>query len=402
MSESMSFFHNIPLLPEDPILSLPAAFAAERNPTKVNLGIGAYKSAEGASLVLTCVRAAENQIIQKQLLKDYLPIDGDPEFIRLSLPVILGKEIIQKNGDSIFGIQTLGGSCALRIGGEFLARNLTKNIFISQPSWHNHKTIFEAAGLSVGSYPYYDFEKRKLDFSGMLQAISNIPKNSAILLHASCHNPTGFDPSPEQWKELSALIKKQGILPFFDMAYQGFGQDMDQDAYSVRSFIEDGHEILLAYSFSKNLGLYGERVGMLIGATSDSKDIPSILSQLKFSIRGMYSNPPLQGVRIVSTILRSPELTGDWKNELKNMCERVFEMKKALHAALLVKSKNQRSFSEMLEQKGIFMFCGLNPAQVERLRVEKGIYMPSNGRINVAGLNTQNIDYVAEALLSVI
>ncbi|WP_068468671.1 aromatic amino acid transaminase [Candidatus Protochlamydia phocaeensis] len=396
----MPFFSDVPLLPDDPILGLPIIFAADPRPNKINLGIGAYKTAEGHSLVLTSVKKAESQILQRHLPKDYLPIEGEGEFIKCGLQLLFGAESALLQSGQIFAAQTVGGSGALRLAGEFLAKLVSKTIFLSQPSWSNHKQIFEKSGLSVGSYPYFDPQGHGLDFAGMCEAIRNMPPSSAILLHGCCHNPTGVDPNFEQWKELSSLIKKQQIVPIFDLAYQGFGQSLDQDAQAIRYFAGEGHEMLVAYSFSKNFGLYGERVGLLAITASQAECMPKLASQIKFLIRCNYSTPPLQGARIISTILKSHELTLEWQRELKNMCERVKEMRKALIAALLVKGQD-KNFSYMHQQNGLFSFCGLTPDQVQRLRQEKAIYMPSNGRINIAGLNTQNVEYVAESLLSV-
>lgn len=396
----MPFFNDIPQLPEDPIFGLPIAFAADPRPNKINLGIGAYKTAEGVPLVLSSVRKAESFLLQKNLNKDYLPIEGDPDFLRCSLQLLLGTDSSLWQTNRFFAAQTVGGASALRIGSEFLAKLVGKTIFISQPSWSNHKQIFERAGLNVGSYPYFDPQTHLLDYYGMCQAIKNMPPGGVILLHGCCHNPSGIDPSFEQWKELSDLIKKQQLIPFFDMAYQGFGQGLELDAQAIRHFVNEGHEMLIAYSFSKNFGLYGERVGFLTLVCSSADRVPHIASQIKSLIRGNYSNPPLHGARIVSTILKSHELTLEWKSELNNMCERIQEMRKALIAALLVKGQDH-NFNYMHQQSGLFSFSGLKAEQVQFLRAEKAIYMPNNGRINIAGLNTQNVSYVAESLLAV-
>ena len=396
----MPFFNEIPQMPEDPIFGLPIAFAADPRPNKINLGIGVYQTAEGHSLVLNSVRKAESLILQKHLNKEYLPIEGDGDFIRCSLQLLLGEDSPLFQKGNFFAAQTVGGSSALRVAAEFLSKLVSKTIFISQPTWSNHKQIFERAGLNVGSYPYFDTRTCLLDFSGMRQAIGNMPPGSVILLHGSCHNPTGIDPTAEQWKELSDLIKQHQIVPLFDIAYQGFGEGIEEDAEAIRHFISQGHELFITYSYSKNFGLYGERVGFLTIVSSTAEQIPAIGSQVKSLIRGNYSNPPLHGARIVSTILKSHELTVEWKTELQNMSERIKEMRKALVAALLVKG-SVHSFSFMNHQKGLFSYSGLTPEQVHLLREERGIYMPSNGRINVAGLNTQNIPDVADALLSV-
>lgn len=396
----MPFFNDVPQLPVDPIFGLPIAFAADPRPNKINLGIGAYKTSEGLPLVMTSVRKAESLIQQKHLNKEYLPIDGDPEFLRYSLQLLYGPNSFLLQSGLFFAAQSIGGASALRIGGEFLAKLISKTIFISQPTWSNHKQIFERAGLNVGSYPYFNAATHDLDFAGMCGAIKNMPPASVILLHGCCHNPTGFDPSFEQWKELSELIKKQQLIPFFDMAYQGFGQGLDEDAQAIRYFAEQGHEMLVAYSYSKNFCLYGERVGFLTVIGSKADLMPKIGSQIKYLIRSNYSTPPLHGARIVTTILKSPELYLEWKTELKNMRERVLDMRKALIAALLVEGHN-RDFSYINRQSGLFSFSGLTLEQVQKLQHEKALYIPNNGRINIAGLNTQNIPEVAKALLSV-
>lgn len=395
----MPFFNDIPQVPEDPILSLPIAFAADPRPYKVNLGVGAYQTAEGLPLVLTSVRKAESLLLQKHLNKEYLHIEGDGEFIHYALLLLLGADCPLFQSGQFFAAQTVGGASALRLAGEFLAKFVSKTIFLSQPSWSNHKLIFERAGLNVGSYPYFNPQTHLIDYEGMCEGIRNMPPGSVILLHGCCHNPTGLDPTFEQWKELSDLIKKQQLIPLFDIAYQGFGQDLDHDAQAIRYFIGQEHEMLIAYSFSKNFGLYGERVGFLTLTCAKSELVPKLGSQIKNLIRGNYSNPPLHGARIVSTILKSHELTLEWKMELHNMCERVQEMRKALIAALLVQAQDH-DFSYILQQKGLFSFSGLKPNQVRYLREEKAIFMPYNGRINIAGLNTQNLSYVAESLLA--
>lgn len=330
----MSFFDEIPQMPIDPIFGLPIAFAADPRPNKINLGIGAYKTAEGNPLVLNSVRKAESLILQKHLNKEYLPIEGDAEFLRCSLELLLGKDSPLFQTGNYFAAQTIGGASALRLAGEFLAKLISRTVFLSAPSWSNHKQIFERAGLNVGSYPYFESKTFTLDFTGLCHEITNMPPGSVILLHGCCHNPTGIDPSFEQWKELSEQIKKQKIIPLFDIAYQGFGQGLEEDAKAIRYFINQGHELLISYSFSKNFGLYGERVGFLTVVCSQSEQIKKIGSQIKSLIRGNYSNPPLQGTRIVSTILNSEELTQEWKKELQSMSGRIKNMRTALVAAL--------------------------------------------------------------------
>lgn len=396
----MPVFDEIPLMPEDPIFGLPIAFDADLRPNKINLGIGAYKTADGLPLVLNSVRKAESLILQKHLNKEYLPIEGDADFILCSLQLLLGADSPLFQTGTYFSAQTVGGASALRIAGEFVAKLISKTIFIPQPTWANHKQIFERAGLNVGSYPYFDSSNCLLDFTGMCQAISNMPPKSIVLLHGCCHNPTGIDPSFEQWKELSDLIKRQQIIPLFDIAYQGFGNGVDEDAEAVRYFVEQGHQLFITYSCSKNFGLYGERAGFLAIVCSTLEQTTKIGSQVKTLIRANYSNPPLQGARIVSTILNSHALTMEWKEELLNMCVRIKEMRKAFVAALHVKASG-RDFSYLNQQKGLFSFSGLTPEQVQTLQQEKAVYIPSNGRINIAGLNSQNISDAADAILSV-
>lgn len=396
----MPFFNDVPLLPDDPILSLPIAYAADTRTNKINLGVGSYKTADGHPNVLASVRKAEAILMQKNLNKEYLPIEGDSEFLKSSLSLLFGQDSPFLQSGNFFAAQTVGGASALRVGGEFLAKLVSKTIFLSQPSWSNHKQIFERSGLNVGSYPYFNPQTGLIDFDGMCEAIKNMPPGSVILLHGCCHNPTGIDPTEVQWNILSELIKKQQLIPFFDVAYQGFGHDLEEDVRAVRTFAAQGHEMLVAYSFSKNFGLYGERVGFLTVVSSNPDCVPHIGSQIKILIRGNYSNPPLHGARIVAVILKSRELTSEWKTELMNMSERVREMRKALIAALHVQGQSH-NFEFMNKQIGLFSFTGLSPPQVQQLRIEKALYMPINGRINIAGLNSQNVSYVADALLSV-
>lgn len=397
----MPFFESVPQLPEDPIFGLIKAFAADPNPNKVNLGIGSYKTADNQSLLLTCVSKAEIELAKRHLFKEYLPIEGDDTFLKLALTAPLGKQSPALITNTVFAAQAIGGSGALRIGAEFLAHAISPVIYISDPSWPNHTPIFEQAGLTVHSYPYYDYHRNALKFDELCAAIKKMPPSSTMLLQGCCHNPTGVDLSFEQWKEVSALIKKQNVLPFFDMPYQGFGTNLENDAKPIRYFIEQGHEMLLAYSFSKNFGLYGERIGFLAAITKTPDDAKRVGSQIKQLIRSNYSNPPINGARIISTVLNSPELTLEWTQELQNMRDRIVEMRIALSAALMSKAEHI-DFSYMRNQAGMFTICGLDQSMVHRLRSEWGLYIPINGRINIAGINTQNLDYVAEAIASVL
>ena len=398
----MSYFDALPMMPDDPILNLNVSFGADSRSNKVNLGVGSYKTGEGTPMVLSAVKKAEALLLEKNLNKEYLPIDGDKEFIQEALKIIYGKDFPPLKRGEICGVQTIGGTGALRVGSELIAaRNISKTIFVSDPTWPNHKGIFSQVGLKVDLYPYYDQVAHRLDFTGMCESIKRMPKGSVIVLHACCHNPTGIDPDFDQWKELSKIIKNQQLIPFFDFAYQGFGNGLEEDAKAVRYFADQGHEMLVASSFSKNFGLYGERVGLLSFVAHNKETAAKVCSQLKSLIRCNYSTPPSHGVRIVKTILQDPSLHKEWDQELGNMRERIREMRKALVGELLTR-EDHKDFSFMNRQQGIFSYSGLDLDQVHRLRQEYGIFMPSNGRINVAGLNWHNLNYVVDAILSVL
>lgn len=397
----MPFFETIELLPDDPILSLPILFKADPRKKKVNLGIGAYQDSEGKPYVLICVREAEKILYKKLTNKEYLPIEGDAEYLEEALKLVYGSDSKYLMEGMVFAAQSVGGSGALRIGGEFLAQEISRIMFLSDPSWPNHKGIFSRAGMKIDYYKYYDEANHRIDFAGMCASVKLMPPASVILLQPCCHNPSGMDLTFEQWQVLSDLIKKQKIFPFFDFAYQGFGQDIEEDARPIRYFADQGHEMVVAQSFSKNFGLYGERVGVM-SILTHSKDIAQkIGSRVKLIIRQSYSNPPIHGARIIATILKSPELKKQWKDEVKNMSGRIKEMRDALTAGLMEKSLNQ-DFSFIKKQRGLFSFSGLNNVQVQQLREEKGVYMVNSGRINVAGLNPDNLDYVIDSILSVI
>lgn len=397
----MSFFDTTTLLPEDPILSLPIAFNADPRPSKVNLGIGSYKDANGQSLVLSCVKKAEAILVQQEPNKEYLPIEGSPSYIKAASTLIFSEPILNKYQGGFFGAQALGGTGALRLGGEFLSQETSKSIFVPTPSWPNHKVIFTRAGMKVHHYRYYDEHRREIDFEGLCEDIKNMPPGSTILLHVCCHNPTGFDLSKEQWHIVSALLKKQKVIPFFDLAYQGFKESIDEDAYPVRLFASDEHELLVANSFSKNFGLYGERVGTLCLLTLHQEATKKVGSQIKQLIRGNFSNPPRHGAKIVTEILESPYLKSEWLKELSNMNDRIKAMRNALFVGLQAKSTD-RDWNFIRLQKGFFSFCGLNSEQVHMMTQKFAIYLPRDGRINVAGLNENNIEYVIDAIAQVL
>lgn len=398
----MSFFEEVEELPPDPILGLNSAFKEDTRDNKVNLGVGAYKTAELKPLVFSTVRKVEKELVEQSNNKEYLPIAGDAGYIKAALQLIYGQGVSALEDGTIIGAQSLGGTGALRVLAELFSESLGKQIFLSQPSWANHKPIFHRAGLQTLSYPYYDGKKHDLVPDQILAALSKMPEGSIILFHACCHNPTGMDPSMELWKEISAIVKARKLFPFFDFAYQGFGQGLEEDAAAIRYFQSQGHEMAVAQCFSKNLGLYGERIGTLSLQLGNPKIARAMLSQVKRIIRSNYSNPPLHGAQIVKNVLGNEEHKKAWTLELSRVRERLGEMRRALAAGLLAKG-GARDFSFLHKQTGMFSFCGLDREQVQRLRGEYGIFIPSNGRINVAGLSPhKNLEYVVDAVVSVL
>jgi aspartate aminotransferase len=396
----MAFFDMVELLPEDPILGLAALFKADPREKKVNLGIGMYQDAEGKPYILNAVRDAEEILQNKSPGKGYLPIEGDPEYLEEALKLVYGADSDVLKAGQVTAAQSVGGCSALRIGGDFLAQEISRTIFLSDPSWSNHKGIFSRSRMNIEYYKYYDQVNRRIDFAGLCASIKLMPPASVILLQPCCHNPSGMDLSFEQWQILSDLIKKQRVFPFFDFAYQGFGEGVEEDARPIRYFVDQGHELIVAQSFSKNFGLYGERVGVVSFVTHKKETTKKILSKIKLIIRESYSNPPMHGAKIIALILKNPALKAGWIHELQNMRDRVKEMRKCLTAELISKSQHQ-DFSFLSRQQGMFSFSGLNKEQVMRLREERGVYMVSNGRINVAGLNPGNLDYTIDSILSV-
>ena len=394
----MRFFEHIEMAPPDAILGLAGTFKADTRPNKVNLGVGAYKTEELQPLVLSAVRKAEQQITAATLDKEYQLQDGNQEYLKHTMQLVFGDLDIN---DGVFPAQAPGGTAAVRIAGELLAQAGAEAIFLPAPTWANHSQIFTRAGLTVSSYPYYDPTTKAFTCAQMIEAVQGMPSGAPILLHACCHNPTGVDPTPEEWKELSTVIKAQGLLPVFDFAYQGFGRGIDEDATAVRHFLSEGHEMLVATSCSKNFGLYGERVGAFFTITGNAASAERVGSQVKRIIRANYSSPPLHGARIVGAVLDSPTLRQEWEAELATMRARISGVREAL-ADRLKASGSPVDFSFMYRQNGMFSYSGLSKAQVDRLREEHAIYMPSSGRINVAGLSSHNLDYVVGAILAVL
>ncbi|KAJ4431378.1 Aspartate aminotransferase, mitochondrial, partial [Periplaneta americana] len=395
-----SWWSKVEMGPPDAILGVTEAYKRDTNPKKINLGVGAYRDDNGKPYVLPSVLKAEERLSKKNLDKEYAPIAGNAEFCNLSINLALGEgNEYTKNGLNAT-LQGISGTGSLRLGAAFLSSFFpgNKDVYLPTPSWGNHTPIFKHAGLNVKQYRYYDPKTCGFDFQGALQDIAKIPENSIILLHACAHNPTGVDPKPEQWKEISNVVKQKKLFPFFDLAYQGFASgDVAKDAFAVRLFVKEGHEIALAQSYAKNMGLYGERAGAFSLITNNKEVAQNTLSQLKIIVRPMYSNPPIHGVRIVTEILSDPDLRSQWLTEVKGMADRIISMRTQLRDNLK-KEGSQRDWSHITDQIGMFCFTGMNQQQSERLTKEFSIYLTKDGRISMAGVTTKNVGYLAHAM----
>lgn len=395
-----STWSNVEMGPPDAILGITEAFKKDSSPQKINLGVGAYRDDNGKPFVLECVKKAEQALTSGNLDKEYAPIGGTPEFCLESAKLAFGDNSpVIKDGRNMT-VQGISGTGALRLGAAFFSKFYSKgkDFWIPTPSWGNHTPIFKHAGLDVKSYRYYDPNTCGFDFNGAMEDIAKIPEGNVIVLHACAHNPTGVDPKPEQWKEMSALIKNKKLFPFFDMAYQGFASgDTVKDAFALRRFIEDGHEVALAQSYAKNMGLYGERAGAFTIVCGSKEEADRNMSQMKIIIRGMYSSPPIHGARIVTKVLTTPELKNLWLGEVKGMADRIITMREKLVAGL-AKEGSSRNWQHIIDQIGMFCFTGLKPDQVERLTKDFSIYLTKDGRISVAGVSSSNVDYLAKAM----
>lgn len=392
--------------PPDPILGVSDAFKADTNPKKMNLGVGAYRDDNGKPFVLACVQKAEEKIAAAGHDKEYLGITGLPGYNKLAAELAYGadSEIFAKG--AVVTSQSLSGTGALRIGGEFLARWFTgaggKTIHIPNPSWGNHTTIFRDSGLEVKQYRYFDKSTNGLDFTGMTEDLAKLPSESVILLHACAHNPTGVDPTPEQWEKISDVCKQKNHYIFFDMAYQGFASgDPNTDAFALRHFVKEGHKVMLAQSFAKNIGLYGERVGLFSMVTSGAEESKRVDSQVKILIRPMYSNPPVSGPRIVKEVLETPALKKQWEGEVRSMANRIIEMRSQLKHHLNNTYRSTHNWDHITSQIGMFCYTGLKPEQVDRLKNEFSVYLTRDGRISIAGITTKNVQYLADAIHAV-
>jgi aromatic-amino-acid transaminase len=397
-----SIFAAVEMAPRDPILGLNEAFNADRRPNKVNLGVGVYYDDSGKIPLLAAVRAAEKARLEALPARGYQPIEGPANYNQAVQNLLFGQNAALVEEGRVVTIETLGGTGALKVGADFLKRLLPEaKVYISDPSWENHRALFEAAGFAVASYPYYDAASRGVRFDAMMACLGGLPAGSIVVLHACCHNPTGADLSETQWHEVVETIRMRGLIAFIDMAYQGFADGIEADALALRLFAASGLQFFVSSSFSKSFSLYGERVGALSIVTADREESARVLSQVKRVVRTNYSNPPTHGGAIVAAVLASPELKRLWETELAGMRERIRAMRTGLIDRLAARGVAE-DFSFVTKQRGMFSYTGLNPAQVERLKTEFGIYAVSSGRICLAALNTRNLDYVAEAIATVI
>ncbi len=397
-----SIFAGVELAPRDPILGLNEAFNADARSTKVNLGVGVYSNDDGKIPLLAAVQAAEKARLEALPARGYQPIEGSAAYDAAVQKLLFGADSELLSAGRVVTAQALGGTGALKIGADFLKRlNPAAKVYISDPSWENHRALFESAGFEVENYPYYEAATRGVDFAAMKARLASLAAGSVIVLHACCHNPTGADLSAAQWEEVVSVCRERGLVPFLDMAYQGFADGIDADALAVRLFAVSGLQFFIASSFSKSFSLYGERVGALSIVTSGKDESSRVLSQLKRVIRTNYSNPPIHGAAIVAAVLSSPELRRQWEEELAGMRDRIRAMRVALLEAIKTHGV-AADFSFITAQRGMFSYTGLTAAQVERLREEFGIYAVSTGRICLAALNSKNVDYVASAIAKVL
>jgi aspartate aminotransferase len=395
-------FEKITAAPADPILGLTDLFRADDRQNKINLGIGVYKDETGKTPVLASVKKAEQFLLENETTKTYLSIDGLPDFAHCTQQLLFGADSTLIADKRARTAQTPGGTGALRIAADFVATQTSaKRVWVSNPSWPNHVGVFSSAGLQVAEYQYYDAANHALDFDGMLQSLSQAQAGDIVLFHGCCHNPTGIDPTAAQWQQLADLSVAKGWLPLFDFAYQGFAKGLEEDAEGLRIFAAQHAELLIASSYSKNFGLYNERVGAFTVVAADAATVDRAFSQVKSVIRTNYSNPPAHGASVVATILGNPALRALWEQELSDMRQRIHRMRQLFVTTLQEKGANQ-DFSFIITQNGMFSFSGLNKAQVLRLREEFGVYAVNSGRINVAGITLDNMAPLCEAIVAVL
>ena len=392
----------VEMAPRDPILGVTEAFVADTNPNKVNLGVGVYYDDNGKVPVLECVRLAEKKMAEAVTPRNYLPIDGMAAYNKAVQSLVFGADSeVVKSGRALT-VQTLGGTGALKVGADFLRRlDPRAELWISNPSWENHRAIFEYAGFKVNEYAYYHAPTRGVDFDATLASLNTLPVGAVAVLHACCHNPTGADLTPAQWEKVIEVVNKRGIMPFLDMAYQGFADGIDADAFAVRRFAEACPVVFVSTSFSKSLSLYGERVGALTVVTTSKEEAARTLSQVKRVVRTNYSNPSTHGAQAVTLVLTTPELRAQWETELGQMRDRIKQMRGALVEQIRI-ARADFDFSFVVQQRGMFSYSGLTKDQVAKLRTDCSIYAIDSGRICIAALNSKNVRVVAEAIAKVL
>lgn len=397
----MSMFSAVEMAPRDPILGLNEQFNADTRPTKVNLGVGVYYDEDGKLPLLNCVRAAEQAMAASPKARGYLPIDGIASYDSAVQALVFGAESEPVRSRRVATVQALGGTGGLKIGADFLKQlNPTAKVLISDPSWENHRALFTRAGFEVQSYPYYDAERRGLDVPGMLAAIGQAPTGTVVVLHACCHNPTGYDITPAQWDDLVSAIQTAGLVPFLDMAYQGFGHGIAEDGAVVGKFVQAGMDFFVSTSFSKSFSLYGERVGALSVLCQSAQEAQRVLSQLKVAIRTNYSNPPTHGGTVVAAVLTTPELRVQWEDELSAMRVRIKSLRQQLVEGLKAAGVRQ-DMGFITQQIGMFSYSGLSKEQMVRLREEFAVYGTDTGRMCVAALNQRNLAHVCASIAAV-
>ncbi|MBC5766795.1 amino acid aminotransferase [Ramlibacter albus] len=398
----MSLFTAVEMAPRDPILGLNEQFNADTNPNKVNLGVGVYYDDAGKLPLLECVQKAEKQMMDAPKPRGYLPIDGIAAYDSAVKALVFGADSDVVKAGRVATVQGLGGTGGLKVGADFLKQcNPNAKVLISDPSWENHRALFTRAGFTVETYPYYNSAKRGIDFDGMLTGLATAAEGSIVVLHACCHNPTGYDITAEQWDKVIETVKSKKLVPFLDMAYQGFGHGIAEDGAVIGKFVKSGLDFFVATSFSKSFSLYGERVGALSVLCGSKEEADRVLSQLKITIRTNYSNPPTHGAQVVATVLNTPELRALWEKELADMRTRIKQMR----VALVEKLKGagvKEDMSFITDQIGMFSYSGMSKDQMVRLRNEFGVYGVDSGRICVAALNSRNIDYVCQSIAKVL
>ena len=398
----MSMFTGVQMAPRDPILGLNEQFAADTNPAKVNLGVGVYFDDNGKLPLLQCVQQAEKAMMDKPTARGYLPIDGIAAYDSAVKGLVFGPESEPVKSGRVATVQGLGGTGGLKIGADFLKKLLpTAKVMISDPSWENHRALFTQAGFNVDTYAYYDADKRGVNFDGMLASLKAAAAGTIVVLHACCHNPTGYDITPAQWDQVVQVVKAQGLTAFLDMAYQGFGHGIQEDGAVVAKFVAAGLNFLVSTSFSKSFSLYGERVGALSVLCADKEEADRVLSQLKIVIRTNYSNPPTHGGAVVAAVLSNPELRALWEKELGEMRVRIKDMRQKLVDGLKAAGV-QQDMRFITDQIGMFSYSGLNKDQMVRLRTEFGVYGTDTGRMCVAALNSKNIAHVCASIAKVV